>query len=154
MKKKEKKEEAKVILVNEPAKIMKVIFRVPTSVPYESVEVEVSGLASLEEVKGKYNDIVESFRPAPKPKPEPMRPYTVQRTAPVEDGDRVEEGQILTNAEIAEVQKGQIKQLMSGLGYKNPMTSDVFKLTGLSPKESKNLPLIIEKLKELPAQGN
>lgn len=148
-----KKEKKKVVLVNEPAKIMKVIFRVPTSVPYESVEVEVSGLASLEEVKGQYNQIVESFRPAPKPAAlrEPMKPYTVPRIVPAADDEAG--GAVMTDEKTIALQKQDIVALLEKnhdfvcLGKDRKVISDkVFDITGLLLEEE-NYENIIDRLK-------
>lgn len=160
----EEKKEERIELVNEPAKIMKVIFRVPTSVPYESVEVEVSGLASLEEVKGKYNQIVESFRPAPKPpKPQgvqilnpPMAPYSVPRKVPAADDEaggavireETVDDNTLTLQKLDVVSLLEEKHNFMCKGKSRKEISDkVFDITGILLEDS-NLGAIIDALKK------
>ena len=144
----------KIDLVTEPSKIMKVIFRVPTSVPYESVEVEVSGLASLEEVKGKYNEIVESFRPSVKPLPpkEPMKSYGIPRRVPAADDEAG--GAVLTEERAVEMQKLDIvafveekHDFMCKGKSKKEISDKVFDLTGLLLEEA-NFEKIIDGLKK------
>lgn len=75
-------------LVQSPGKIVNVVFTIPTSFSYESVKVELSGVADNAELVEKYNELVELFRPKPKPMPvkEPMKPYQVPRkVAPADD---------------------------------------------------------------------
>src|SRR3990167_3123104 len=154
MKKQNKEKKQKEIVIQTPSKIVSVVFTIPTSFSYESVKVEISGVADNNEIVEKYSELVEMFRPKPKPAPiaiPPMKPYRVEKK---EEPEVATDKQFLSKDEIEEVQKGQIRQLMSGLGYKNPVASDIYKLTELSSKEPENLPKIIEILKSLPAVGN
>src|SRR3990167_10460202 len=78
MKKQNKEKET---VIQTPSKIVSVVFTIPTSFSYESVNVEISGVADNNELVEKYNELVEMFRPKPKPVPvkEPMKSYTVAR---------------------------------------------------------------------------
>ena len=72
-----------------PSKITSVVFTIPTSFSYESVKVEMSGVADNAELVEKYNELVELFRPKPKPTPvkEPMKSYSVPRKVPAADDE-------------------------------------------------------------------
>src|SRR3990167_9421052 len=105
MKKQNKEKKA---VIQTPSKIVSVVFTIPTSFSYESVKVEISGVADNNEIVEKYNELVEMFRPKPKPAPiiPPMKPYKVERKVDLEE---VPTGQILTNGEIEAVQKDKIR---------------------------------------------
>src|SRR3990167_8398819 len=91
MKKQNKEKKQKEMVTVTPSKIVSVVFTIPTSFSYESVKVEISGVADNNELVAKYNELVEMFRPKPKPATptpvkEPMKAYTVHRkVAPADD---------------------------------------------------------------------
>lgn len=81
------KKKEKVDVIQTPSKIVSAVFTIPTSFSYESVKVEISGITSNDELIEKYNELVEMFRPAPKPVPvkEPFKPYNMPRKENVVD---------------------------------------------------------------------
>src|SRR3990167_9466222 len=90
MKKQNKEKET---VIQTPSKIVSVVFTIPTSFSYESVKVEISGVADNNELVEKYNELVEMFRPKPKavpapvPAKAPMKSYSVPRAVPPADDE-------------------------------------------------------------------
>lgn len=92
---------------------------------------------------------------------EPMKPYAVPRKVPPADDeaggavikeDTVDEGQILTRGEIAEVQKDQIRSLLASHGYEDLTKAEAQKavkeITELDLSEQKNWEEIIKRLRD------
>lgn len=152
-------EEKKVLEpVATPSKVVSVVFTIPTAFSYESVKVEYSGLVDTNEIVEKYNELVETFRPKPKPAPvkEPMKAYNVPRKVPAADdeaGGAVIQPDVVDNDTLI-LQKLDVVALLEEKhafmckGKTRKEISDkVFDLTSLLLADD-NLPEIIDKLKE------
>lgn len=154
------KKEKKIVkekVIQAPSKIVNVVFTIPTSATYESVKIELTGIADNDELVAKYNELVEMFRPKPKPTPvkEPFKPYTVARTVPPSDD---EAGGAVIREEVDEktivLQKEDIVVLLEK-NYdfvckgktKKEVFDKVFDITGLLLEES-NYEKIIDALKK------
>ena len=156
--KKEKKEVAQVMQT--PSKIVNVVFTIPTSFSYESVKVEISGVAENAELVEKYNELVELFRPKPKPvvpapAKEPMRPYTVARKVPAADDEvngAVNREEIADENTIALQKQDIVELLEKNHGFvckgktRKAISDRVFEITGLLLEDS-NLAPVIDGLK-------
>lgn len=149
-----KKKKEKVAPVSAPTKVVNVVFTIPTAFSYESVKVEYSGLADTNEIVEKYNELVDTFRPKPKP--------IIQ--APKHETWRVEHKQYPEDAPDELVQKSEkiaefknlIKDEIDGLVLM-PLTTGkeyidyVSEKIGLDLKDQsiENLELILEKLQAI-----
>lgn len=144
-----------------PSKIVNVVFTIPTSVAYESARVEISGVADNAELVEKYNELVDIFRPkpkpvAPKPVAEPMKAYSIPRKiAPADDeaGGAVIKEDVVDEKTIA-LQKQDILELLtrnhdfSWVGKTRQQISDkIFEITSLPLREDE-YPRIIDALKK------
>jgi len=148
-------------VVQTPSKIVNVVFTIPTSFSYESVKVEISGVADNNELVEKYNELVEMFRPKPKPViptpvKEQMKPYQMPRKiAPADDeagGAVIREDKVdndtLTLQKLDVVALLEEKHAFMCKGKTRKEISDkVFDLTGLMLADD-NLPAIIDALKK------
>lgn len=146
------KKEAEVV-TQSPSKIVSVVFTIPTSFSYESVKVEISGVADNDELVSKYNELVDIFRPKAKPVPikEPFKPYTVPRKFAPSDDEAG--GAVMPDEKTIALQKQDIAALLEKnhdfvcSGKDKKVISDkVFDITGLLLEEE-NYEKIIDSLK-------
>src|SRR3990167_11141687 len=161
MKKQNKEKET---VIQTPSKIVSVVFTIPTSFSYESVKVEISGVADNNELVEKYNELVEMFRPKPKAVPSPapapakapMKSYSVPRAVPPADdeagGAVIREDKVdndtLTLQKLDVVALLEEKHAFMCKGKSRKEISDkVFDLTALMLADD-NLPAIIDALKK------
>lgn len=136
-----------------PSKVVNVVFTIPTAFSYESVKVEYSGLADTNEIVEKYNELVDTFRPKPKPAPvkEPFKPYTVPRKVQAHEDeagghmDEAEKTIALQKQDIAELLKKNHDFDCTGKP-RAEIEAKVMTITGLVLAES-NFEDIIDKLK-------
>lgn len=156
-----KKEKKVVKVIQAPIKIVSVVFTIPTSFSYESVKVELTGIADNGELVSRYNELVDIFRPKPKltpitPVKEPMKSYTVARTVPPSDDeaggavireDKKDEKTIALQKEdiVALLEKNH--KFVSKGKTKKEISDKVFDCTGLLLEET-NFSDIIDALKK------
>lgn len=135
------------------SKIVSVVFTIPTSFSYESVKVEISGVADNTELVEKYNELVDLFRPKAKPVPvkEPFKPYTVTRKVAASDDEAG--GAVMPDEKTIALQKQDIAALLEKnhdfvcAGKDKKVISDrVFFITGMLLEEE-NYEKIIDALK-------
>ena len=144
------KKKEKVEPVSAPSKVVNVVFTIPTAFSYESVKVEYSGLNDTNEIVEKYNELVDTFRPKPKPavKAVPDKPWRVER----KQYDKNENEIVKESEQIAEF-KQRIKEKIDSVALA-PLTTaaeyvayvkDNFELD-LKDQSLKNLAIILEAL--------
>src|SRR3990167_4708487 len=158
MKKQNKEKKQKETVIQTPSKIVSVVFTIPTSFSYESVNVEISGVADNNELVEKYNELVEMFRPKPKPAPvkEPMKAYTVPRKVPPADdeaGGAVIREDAVDNDTLTLQKLDVVALLEEKHGFmckgktRKEISDEVFDITGLLLEDS-NLANVIDALKK------